>query len=83
MPYGAPGHGPAELEAALRARGGRHTPSHGHPFAVDVRHEDGEHWVELHRYPSKDLAKEAADYLASAKKVDAANLRVRKIQAQD
>lgn len=53
--------------------------SESHYFAVEERHPDGEHWVELHRFPSKRVARDWIDAVVAAGEASHDQLRVHRV----
>ena len=48
-------------------------------YALDRRHEDGEHWIELGIFPSRFLAQEALERHVGDGDDDASSYRLRKV----
>ncbi len=53
--------------------------SQGHYFAVEERHADGHRWLELHRFPSKQVARDWIDAVIAAGEAERDGLRVRRV----
>ena len=79
MPASDAVHVPLGLLAELTHRCPLGCPYCSNPLALDRRHEDGEHWIELGIFPSRFLAQEALERHVGDGDDDASSYRLRKV----
>ncbi len=56
--------------------------SEDHYFAVEELHPDGHRWIELHRFPSKQVARAWVDAVVGAGEAESTDLRVRRVNVE-
>jgi hypothetical protein len=72
------GFGPARPMGVSAGEDGNTSHHDAERWALDQR-EEGEHWTELQRYSSKEMAQQALDEAAATGEIALENLRVRHV----
>ena len=67
--------------AALATTSAQSIPKSGGPWTLQHRHPDGDHWLVIGHFPTKDLAREAAKAVVAADYGPAEDFRVRRTKA--
>lgn len=56
--------------------------SQGHYFTVEERYPDGHRWMELHRFPSKQVARAWIEAVVAAGEAERTDLRVHRVTVE-